>query len=115
MKTQLITALVVAGVLGTAATAMAVNSDTVASPDPSTIVLTDAPTPDPLVTPDAMDTPDPEPMIASDPSVLPLVDDMDDDGVSEELESDDVSESDYADEVADEDASDSGIDPGADD
>jgi hypothetical protein len=51
MKIQLITALVVAGVLGTAATAMAVNADSVVTPAPSTIVATDAPTPDPSLTP----------------------------------------------------------------
>ncbi|GAB2827248.1 hypothetical protein GCM10027022_17830 [Alpinimonas psychrophila] len=70
MKTQLITALVVAGVLGTAATAMAVNADTVVSPAPVTVVSTDAPTPDPLVTPVAT----PDPMVTPDPSVTPTPD-----------------------------------------
>lgn len=76
MKIQLITALVVAGVLGTAATAMAVNADTVVSPAPVTVVSTDAPTPDPLVTPVA--TPDPMvtpvPVPSPDPSIAPTPD-----------------------------------------
>ena len=59
----MITVLVVAGVLGTAATAMAVNADTFVSPNGLPVVSTDAPTPDPSVTP------------LPDPSVAPAQDD----------------------------------------
>jgi hypothetical protein len=101
MKTQLITALVVATVLGTAAAAMAVNADPVVSPDPLTIVSTDIPTPgsspapvvlpgpvattDPLVTPSVDPTTDP----TDDPdlSVFPVRDEVDSDS---DVESEDV-------------------------
>ena len=73
----MITVLVVAGVLGTAATAMAVNADTFVSPNGLPVVSTDAPTPDPSVTSDPSVTPAPDPSVtpAPDPSVAPAQDD----------------------------------------
>ena len=123
MKTLIITALAVAGVLGTAATAMAVNADTVVSPDPVTIVSTDVPTPglvtdpvvtpDPLVIPEPLDIPVPVPTTdATVPSVGYLDDDSDDffsddsDSDSDDSDSDD-SESGSSDHVEDHSESDS--------
>ena len=93
MKTQLITALVVAGVLGTSATAMAVNADTVVSPAPVTVVSTDAPTPDPMVTPDPSVTPTPDPTMTHE--AKELSESSNDDGlghveISDEFETSDA-------------------------
>ena len=105
MKTLLITGLAVAGVLGTAATAMAVNSDTVVSPDPVKIVSTDVPTPgfltDPLVTPDPLETPVP---VATPDTTAPSAIYLDDDSDDSDFDDSDFDDSDSDDSDSDDDS-----------
>ena len=76
MKSQLMTALSIVGVLGTATTAMAVNTDALSNLDPSAIGnATDTLLPDPLATTDPAQVTDPNAPTAtpapSDPSSTP--------------------------------------------
>lgn len=76
MKSQLMTALSIVGVLGTATTAMAVNTDALSNLDPSAIGnATDTLLPDPLATTDPAQGTDPSTPTATpapvDPSATP--------------------------------------------
>ena len=76
MKSQLMTALSIVGVLGTATTAMAVNTDALSNLDPSAIGnATDTLLPDPLATTDPAQVTDPNAPTATpapvDPSATP--------------------------------------------
>ncbi|MDH6423486.1 hypothetical protein M2120_001225 [Aurantimicrobium minutum] len=78
MKSQLMTALSIVGVLGTATTAMAVNTDALSNLDPSAIGnATDTLLPDPLATTDPAQVTDPNAPTATpapvDPSATPAV------------------------------------------
>jgi len=78
MKSQILIALTVAGVLGTASAAMAVNSDTLASMLPKTVsnaskVLEPkaTTTPEPVSTPEATETPEPAETAEPKPTAHP--------------------------------------------
>ena len=72
MKSQLMTALSIVGVLGTATTAMAVNTDALSNLDPSAIGnATDTLLPDPLATTDPAQVTDPSSPTATPAPVGP--------------------------------------------